>query len=147
MTLPIHPLRGVPLRLVQIRNGPGREPMVLIEHPPGETMWLPVRWTDRGQPASGSSSARATARALLQVARTTRALIDDGGFLDSPGEEGAPCVAERIISGDLGSGSGRAALDGHRVGPAKGADRHVGDAGQPGQARCHARGRARRSRR
>jgi hypothetical protein len=147
VTLPIHPLRGISLRVVRCVDGPGRERYIDAEDPAGRGLRLPLEWTDRGQPAANLTSApaaRVTAWELLLLVAAVRALLSDD-FVGPENSVDGDSTAERMHRSSLDDSrkespvETRVALDRSR--PQASARRAVGNAGAPGGARRKGRGR------
>ena len=97
MTLPVHPLCGQALEVRRYWTGPGGERFVDVVHPSGESMRLPLSWTERGQPFA-VGTARATGAELLALAKLVRGLGCDRRNLGPGSGGGVPAGAERNIS-------------------------------------------------
>jgi Family of unknown function (DUF5372) len=80
VTMPIHPLKGLELKLVGMRREPlSRRQTVIAEAHDGGRIELPVDWTDRGAPwvtpRLGGEDVRLCARGLLALARAVDAAV------------------------------------------------------------------------
>lgn len=80
VTVPIHPLHGVELRVVRIeRSSQDGRRYVVVEHVRGEALRLPIEWTDRGPPwvppQVDGRPVRLGARGLLRLADAVDAVL------------------------------------------------------------------------
>lgn len=66
ITLPIHPLIGRELAVERLKRQGGRQ-YVMVEHPDGSRVGVPLDWTDRWPSARGESAARLDAQGLKQA--------------------------------------------------------------------------------
>jgi hypothetical protein len=66
ITLPIHPLVGRELTVERLKRQSGRQ-YVMVEHPDGSRVGVPLDWTDRWPSTRGESAARLDAQGLEQA--------------------------------------------------------------------------------
>ena len=79
--MPIHPLNGVELPVVHFeRDHQHGRRYVVVEHPRGGTLRLPIEWTDRGPPwvppQVDGRPVRLAASGLLRLANAVHAAFD-----------------------------------------------------------------------
>ena len=78
--MPIHPLKGLELKLVGLRRDHvARRQTVIAEVADGSHIVLPIEWTDRGMPwmapRLGGRDIRLCARGLLSLARAVETAL------------------------------------------------------------------------
>lgn len=88
--MPIHPLRGLELRLVKLRRDHTAQRQTLIaELADGSHMVLPVDWTDRGKPwgspRHGGVEVKLCGRGLLRMARAVETALAQKRAASTPG--------------------------------------------------------------
>ena len=116
MTLPVHPLRGLALPVVQVvRSRDGRR-YIEAEHPRGWTIRLPMEWTDRAAPLAparvAGREAKVHTRDLLRLADAVATKDGGGGRIPPPtagGEDERPCITRQSLAAGVGSPGVRAA--------------------------------------
>ncbi len=82
VTLPVHPLKGMRLPVLRwVRSQDGQR-FVIIEHPRGWSIQLPVEWTDQAScwtPARiGDKEVKFTVRSLLALAEAVETALHAG---------------------------------------------------------------------
>ena len=78
MTYPIHPLRGLALRVLKVGSGRVGHRTIDVEHPKGGTLRIPEQWTDQALPVLPSSGeAKSTTEQLGVLARLVAAIAQE----------------------------------------------------------------------
>lgn len=111
VTMPIHPLRGQALKLVELRRDHiAQRQMVIAELADGSHMVLPVDWTDRGKPwgnpQHGGVEVKLCGRGLLRMARAVETALAQKLAASTPGRS-AWKEAEAAETHDEARGSPR----------------------------------------
>lgn len=79
VTLPVHPFKGMRLRVVRAVYSRGSQRYIDAEHPRGWTIRLPVEWTDRSKswilPLLDGHSVKLHAGGLLNLAKAVEYLL------------------------------------------------------------------------